>query len=161
MSLFQHILTTVVLVALDCSIYREVRKRTKWLEKNVAKNPKTDYRRREITIALLLVTVILVFLVCHALRCLSVSLSSWRSFLVRLLSLDMTILTTIISDMSLSPSWVSCLSIMVPASHFLLTLNSSCNILIYCAKDKQFWVVCLNTLKCWAKFRLVVRWSLF
>ena len=69
MSLFQHILTTVVLVILNWSIYREVRKRTKWLEKNITKNPKTDYRRREITIALLLVTVILVFLVCHALRC--------------------------------------------------------------------------------------------
>ena len=48
------------------SIYWEVKRRTKWLEKT---NPKTDFRRRENTIALLLVTVILVFLVCHALRC--------------------------------------------------------------------------------------------
>ena len=67
MSLLQHLMTMIVLMTLNWSIYMEVRKRTKWLEK--AKNPKTDYRRREITIALLLVTVILVFLVCHALRC--------------------------------------------------------------------------------------------
>ena len=58
-SLLQHLLTMIVLMTLNWSIYMEVRKRTKWLEKAIPKNPKTDYRRREITIALLLVTVIL------------------------------------------------------------------------------------------------------
>ena len=69
MSVLQHLLIMMVLMTLNWSIYMEIRKRTKWLEKTIPKNPKTDYRRREITIALLLVTVILVFLICHALRC--------------------------------------------------------------------------------------------
>ena len=70
-SLFLHILTMVFLVSLNGSIYTEVRKRTKWLQKQntSTRNPNTDYRRRELTIALLLITVILVFLVCHAMRC--------------------------------------------------------------------------------------------
>ena len=68
MSLLQHLLTMIALVTLNWSIYMEVKKRTKWLERAIPKNPKTDYRRRENTIALLLVTVILVFLVCHVLR---------------------------------------------------------------------------------------------
>ena len=59
----------VILVILNGSIYTEIRRRTKWLQKTIPKNPKTAHRRREVTIAFLLVTVIVVFLVCHAMRC--------------------------------------------------------------------------------------------
>ena len=58
----------VILVTLNLLIYREIKKRIKWLEKTSSRNPKTDYRRRELKIAFLLVTVVIVFLICHALR---------------------------------------------------------------------------------------------
>ena len=44
----------------------------------------------------------------------------------------------------MSVGWISSLTIMVSISHFLLVCNCSVNILIYCAKDTNFWVGCMD-----------------
>ena len=69
MSVFIHIFAIGLLLCLNLSITKELKKRTRWLEKKMSRNLNIDYRRREMTIAFLLVTVVIVFIVCHTLRC--------------------------------------------------------------------------------------------
>ena len=69
LSVSLHFLAVLFLVCLNWSIYRELRKRARWLQRTNSRNPKVSYRTREMTIAFLLVTVILVFLLCHSIRC--------------------------------------------------------------------------------------------
>ena len=63
-----HLLTIMTLVILNWSIYREIKRRSKWLQNENPENPRTVQRQREIRMAFMLVIVILVFLVCHTLR---------------------------------------------------------------------------------------------
>jgi hypothetical protein len=146
MSVFIHIFAMGMLVCLYLSIKTELHKRTRWLEKKMSRNPNIDYRRREMTIAFLLVTVVIVFIICHTLRCFlsfielvevafGMSIKNYQKYFF------------FSSDISVSSSLVSFLSIMVPFSHLLLACNCSVNILIYCAKDDKFWTGCLNTYK--------------
>ena len=58
----------MTLVILNWSIYREIKRRSKWLQNANPKNTRTVQRQREIRMAVMLVIVILVFLVCHTLR---------------------------------------------------------------------------------------------
>ena len=58
----------MTLVILNWSIYREIKRRSKWLQNVNPDNPRTVQKQREIRMAFLLVIVILVFLVCHTLR---------------------------------------------------------------------------------------------
>merc|ERR1712062_503301 len=91
----------------------------------------TKRQRRDRKVAMLLMTVVIVFFSCNSIR----------------ISLNIYEVIHLASYGNLTLDWPVWTQILTSSSNFLQVLNSSINIIIYCWKDDKFRIVLFQMLK--------------
>ncbi len=112
------------LIVLNSCIFRTINRATR------LHNTISSHQRRDHKVAMMLITIVVVFVICHSIR--------------SIVNIYECIQMAVYGDLKYWPSWVQTL---VNINHFALVVNSSINILIYACKDEKFLNVLLITIK--------------
>lgn len=111
------------LVILNACIFRTISKATR------RHNAISSNQRRDHSVALMLISVVVVFIICHSIR--------------SIINTYECIQMAMYGELKHWPGWIQT---MVHVNHFALVVNSSINILIYACKDDKFQHVLLVTI---------------
>jgi hypothetical protein len=112
-----------VLVILNSLIFRTISKATR-LHNAISSN-----QRRDHSVAMMLISIVAVFIICHSLR--------------SVINTYECVQMALHGELKNWPDWIQTL---VHFNHFALVVNSSINILIYACKDEKFLNVMLVTI---------------
>ncbi|XP_023340150.1 probable G-protein coupled receptor frpr-1 [Eurytemora carolleeae] len=124
--LILNILPFFAMSILNICIYRSIKKRSQLINS-------VTRERRNLGIATILVSIVLVFVLCHSPKCV----------------INFLELIAVISG--IAPSWGPGPEILVTLSHFLITANSSANFIIYCFKDEGFRNSMISIITCFRR----------